>query len=37
MIGETLLDIAEADRIKDEWAEKHCFRLKLDTFRDVGP
>lgn len=35
MIGEGLLDIAEADRIKDEWAVRHRFRLKLRSFREV--
>ena len=35
MIGEALLDIAEADRIKDEWAARHRFRLKLVSFRDI--
>lgn len=37
MIGETLLDIEEADRIKDKWAARHRFRLQLDSFRDVCP
>ena len=37
MIGEGLLDIVEADRIKDEWAVRHRFRLKLASFRDVCP
>ena len=35
MIGEGLLDIIEADSIKDEWAARHRFRLKLASFRDV--
>ena len=35
MIGESLLDIVEADSIKDEWAAQHRFRLKLASFRDV--
>ena len=35
MIGEGLLDIIEADSIKDEWAARHRFRLKLVSFRDV--
>ena len=35
MIGEGLLDIVEADSIKDEWATLHRFRLKLASFRDV--
>ena len=34
MIGEGLLDIAEADSIKDEWAARHRFRLKLTSFQD---
>ena len=33
MIHEGLLDIAEADRIKQEWATRHRFRLKLDSFQ----
>ena len=35
MIAETLLDIPEADRIKNEWAARHRFRLKLNSFRDL--
>ena len=35
MIAEALLDIAEADRIKNEWAARHRFRLKLNSFRDL--
>ncbi len=37
MIGEALLDIVEADSIKDEWAARHRFRLKLNSFRDICP
>ena len=37
MIGEGLLDIVEADSIKDELAERHRFRLKLASFREVCP
>lgn len=37
MIGEALLDVAEADRIKDDWAARHRFRLKLSSFRDLCP
>ena len=37
MIGEGLLDIDEADSIKDEWAARHRFRLKLGSFWDVCP
>ena len=37
MIGEGLLDIIEADSIKDEWAARHRFRLKLASFREVCP
>lgn len=29
------LDIAEADRIKDEWAEQHRFRLAAATFAEL--
>ena len=35
MIGQGLLDIAEADRIKQEWATRHRFRLKLTSFKDL--
>ena len=37
MIREDLLDIAEADRIKDDWAVRHRFRLKLRSFREICP
>ena len=37
MIGEGLLGIEEADRIKDDWAARHRFRLKLRSFRDLRP
>ena len=35
MIREGLLDVAEADRIKQEWATRHRFRLIVDTFREL--
>ena len=35
MIREGLLDVVEADRIKQEWATRHRFRLKLDSFHDL--
>ena len=35
MIREDLLDIAEADRIKDDWAARHRFHLKLGSFREI--
>ncbi len=35
MIRQGLLDIAEADRIKLDWATRHRFRLKLSSFRDL--
>ena len=35
MIREGLLDIAQADRIKQEWATRHRFRLKLGSFKDL--
>lgn len=35
MIGEGLLDIAEADNIKDTWAALHRFCLKFRSFREV--
>lgn len=37
MIGEGMLDISEADSIKDEWAALHRFRLKLASFQDLCP
>ena len=35
MMIQGLLNIAEADRIKQEWATRHRFRLKLASFRDL--
>ena len=35
MIRENLLDVAEADRLKRDWATRHRFRLKLDSFQDL--
>ena len=35
MIREGLLDVVEADRIKHEWATRHRFRLKLDSFQNL--
>ena len=35
MIREGLLHFAEADRIKQEWATRHRFRLKLDSFQSL--
>ena len=35
MIRERLLDIAEADSIKDDWATRHRFRMRLHSFRDI--
>lgn len=35
MIEEQLLDIVEADRIKNDWAAYHRFHLKLHSFREV--
>ena len=35
MIREGLLDVVEADRIKHEWATRHRFRFKLDSFQDL--
>ena len=37
MIDEGLLGIEEADRIRDDWAARHRFRLKIRSFRDVLP
>ena len=35
MIHQRLLTVPEADVIKDEWATKHRFRLKLNSFQDL--
>ena len=35
MIGENLLDIPEADSIKNDWAVQHRFRLKIQSFQDI--
>ena len=35
MIAENLLDITEADGIKNEWAMRHRFRLKIQSFQEV--
>lgn len=35
MIRENPLKVDEADRIKQEWAAHHRFRLKLDSFREL--
>lgn len=35
MIKEELLNIREADKIKDDWAERHRFRLNLRSFQDI--
>ena len=35
MIGENLLDITEADSIRNEWDLRHRFRLKIQSFREV--
>ena len=35
MIHQGLLDIAEADRIRQEWATRHRFRLKPTSFREL--
>lgn len=35
MINQGLLNIAEADRIKQEWTTRHRFRLKLGSFIDL--
>jgi len=37
MIRQDLLDVAEADRIKQEWANRHRFRIRLDSFQDLLP
>ena len=35
MIREGLLEVEEADRIKRDWATRHRFRLRLDSFREL--
>lgn len=35
LIRSGVLDVAEADRIKDAWAEQHRFRLGIRTFGGV--
>ena len=35
MIEERLLDIAEVDRIKNDWAAHHRFRLGLHSFKEA--
>ena len=35
MIAENLLDITEADGIKNEWRLRHRFWLKIQSFREV--
>ena len=35
MIGQNLLDIPEADSIKNEWTLRHRFRLKIESFREL--
>ena len=35
MIREGFLDVTEADRIKHEWATRHSFALKLDSFQSL--
>jgi len=37
MIGENLLDVPQADAIKDEWANNHRFRLAIQSFADLIP
>lgn len=35
MIRENLLDVHEADAIKETWATEHRFRFKFDSFREL--
>ena len=35
MINQNLLSIAEADAIKDEWEQRHRFRLKISSFAEL--
>ena len=35
MIRENLLDIPEADELKEAWAEHHRFRLPIESFSDL--
>ena len=35
MIDQNLLSIAEADAIKDEWEQRHRFRLTISSFAEL--
>ena len=35
MIWQNLLGVEEADRIKQEWSDRHRFRINLDSFGDM--
>ena len=35
LIRAGVLDLVEADEIKDEWSANHCFRLKIVSFREL--
>ena len=35
MLKQNLLSIAEADAIKDEWEQRHRFRLKISSFAEL--
>jgi hypothetical protein len=35
LIRAGVLDIATADRIKDDWELHHRFKIKADSFRDL--
>ena len=35
LIRAGILDVAAADRIKDDWAQYHRFKIKADSFREL--
>ena len=35
LIRAGILDVAAADRIKDEWAQYHRFKIKTDSFQEL--
>jgi hypothetical protein len=35
LIRAGILDVAAADRIKNEWAQYHRFKIKTDSFQEL--
>ena len=35
LIRAVILDVASADRIKDDWAQYHRFKIKADSFQEL--